>query len=109
MKGADHHLRRIDQAVVQSVNCTRLESAGPVRLFQLASETRVTVGDPSECEEAILELTGQQGSVLQVLERLSLGVQNCLYALDDFIAVGQEELEQFDMCLKRLLVETRSG
>jgi hypothetical protein len=38
-----------------------------------------------------------------------LGVQYALYSLDDFIAMGQEELEKFDMCPKRYLAKTRSG
>ena len=80
-----------------------------MRFFQLTSKTRLAVGDPSECEEAILEVTRQQGTVLQVFDRLSLGVQHILDALDDLIAMGQEELEKFDMCLKRHLAETRSG
>jgi len=43
------------------------------------------------------------------LDRLSLGVQHALYSLDDVIAMGQEELEKFDMCLKRHVAETRSA
>ena len=58
-------------------------------------------------EEAILEVTRQQGTVLQVFDRLSLGVQHSLYALDDVIATGQEELEKFDMSLKRHLAKTQ--
>ena len=80
-----------------------------MRLFQLTSETRLGVGHSSECEEAILEVTRQKGAVSQVFDRLSLGVQHSLYSLDDVIAMGQEELEKFDVCLKRHLVEMRSG
>ena len=54
-------------------------------------------------------MTRQKGTVLQVFDRLSVGVQHSLYSLDDFIAMGQEELEKFDMCLKRHLARTRSG
>jgi hypothetical protein len=57
----------------------------------------LAVGDTRECEEAILEVTRQKGSVLQVCDRLSLSVQDALYVLDDFMATGQEELEKFDM------------
>jgi hypothetical protein len=46
---------------------------------------------------------------LQVFDRLSLGVQDPLYALDDVGAIRQEELEKFDMCLKRHLTRARSG
>jgi hypothetical protein len=46
-----------------------------MRLFQLTSKPRLVVGDARECEEAI----------------------PCLYSLDDFIAMGREELEQFDL------------
>ena len=80
-----------------------------MRVFQLTSKTRLAVGDPTEGEEAILEATRQEGSVLQVVARLSLGVQYFLYFLDDFMAIGQEELEKFDMCLKRHLATTWSG
>jgi hypothetical protein len=52
----------------------------------------LAVGDPGECEEAILEVTRQKRAVLQVLDRLSPGVQYPLYPLDDAIAMGQEEL-----------------
>ena len=67
------------------------------------------MGDPRECEEALLEVTRQKGTVLQVFDRPSLGVQHPLYSLDDVIAMGQEELEKFDMRLKRHLARTRSG
>jgi hypothetical protein len=68
-----------------------------VRFFQLTSETRLAVGDTCECEEAILEVAGKKGTVPQVFDRLSSSVQYCLYSLDDFIAMGQEELEKFDV------------
>jgi hypothetical protein len=80
-----------------------------MRFFQLTSQVRLAVGDPSEREEAILKVTRQKGTVLQVFDRLSLGVQHPLYSLDDFIAMGQEELEELDMCSKRHLARTRSG
>ena len=66
-------------------------------------------GDPGESEKAILEVTRQKGTVLQVFDRLSLGAQQPLYAFDEFVAMGQEDLEKFDVCLKRHLAETRSG
>jgi hypothetical protein len=72
-----------------------------MRFFQLASQTRLVVGDATESEEAVLEMTRQKARVLQVLDRLSLGVQQPLYSLDDFIAMGQEQLEKFDMRVKR--------
>src|SRR5262245_47060796 len=97
MKAADHHLRRIDQAVMQSRNVARLESACPMRFFQLTSQTRLAVGDLGEGEEAILKVAIQNGTVLQVFDRLSLGVQQPLYSLNDFIAMGQEESEKFDV------------
>ena len=93
---------------MQSGNLTRPESTCPMRFFQLTSETRLAVGDPTECEEAILKVTRQKGTVLQVFDRLSLGVQHSLYSLDDVIAMGQEELEKFDMCLKRHLARIQS-
>ena len=83
------------------------ESTCPMRVFQLTSKTRLAVGDPNE--EAILEVTGQKGAVLQVFDWLSLGVQQPLDPFDDVIAMGQEELEKFDMCLKRHLAGTWPG
>src|SRR5688572_14123504 len=109
MKRANHHLRRIDQAVMQSGNLTRPEATCPMRFFQLPAQTLLAGPDASEGEEALLELTGQQGSVLQVCDRLSLSVQHFLNALDDFIAMGQEDPEKFDVCLKRHLAGARSG
>jgi hypothetical protein len=69
--------------------------------FELPSEKRLAVGEARKREEAILEVTRQKGTVSQVLDRLSLGVQHALYSFDELIATGQEELEKFDMCLKR--------
>ena len=80
-----------------------------MRSFQLTSETRLALGDPRECEEAILKVTRQEGTVLQVLDRLSLSVQHSFDAFDEFVAVGQEELEQFDMCLKRPVVDAKNA
>ena len=94
---------------MQSRKLTRPESTGPMRFLQLTSKTRVALADPSEREEAILKVMGQQGTVLQVFDRLSLGVQHSLYSLDDVIAMGQEEVEEVDMCLKRHLAKMRSG
>src|SRR4030095_628337 len=37
----------------------------------------------------------------QIWDRLSLGVQQPLYSLDDFIAVGKEQLKKFDVRVKR--------
>src|SRR5205823_449798 len=56
IEGAQHHLRRVRRAVMQSRNLTGPESPGPMRLFQLTSETRLTVGHPADCEKAILEV-----------------------------------------------------
>src|SRR5262244_2687991 len=46
-------------------------------------------------------MTRQKSAVLQVWSRFSLRVQQALDALDDLIATGQEEVEKFDVCLKR--------
>jgi hypothetical protein len=100
MKAADHHLRWIGQAVVQSRKLTRPEPICPVRVFQFTTQARLIVGESGECEETILEETRQTGTVLQVLDRLSLSVQYPLDAFNKFIATGQEELEKFEMCLK---------
>src|SRR5687767_3911270 len=80
-----------------------------MRCFRLPSKARLAVGDSSECEEAILEVTKQQGAVLQVFKRLPLGVQEPLDSLDDVVSMRQEEFEQFDMRLKRHLTTTRSS
>ena len=78
-----------------------------MRFFQLTSQARLALRDPSKGEEAILEVTRQNGTVLQVFERLPLGVQQPLYSLDDVVAMGQEELEKLDVGLKRHLAEKR--
>ena len=80
-----------------------------MRFLQLTSKTRLGVSDRRECEEAILKVTRQKGSILQIVDRLSLGVQYPLYSLDDVSAMGQEELEKFDIRLKWHLARTRSG
>ena len=76
-----------------------------MRFFQLASETSLAGGDRSARKEAILEMAGQKRPVLQVLDRLSLGVQNGLYALDDIFAMRQKKPQQLDVCLKRRLTK----
>src|SRR5262245_30903955 len=108
MKSADHQLRWIDQAVMQAGKHTRLESTRPMRAFQLASKTRLALRNPSACEETILDMTRQHGTVSEIFNRLPLGVQHALQAFDDLVAMGQEELKQFDMCLKRHVGGTRS-
>jgi hypothetical protein len=80
-----------------------------MRFLQLTSETRLVAGDVMECEEAILKVTREEGNVLEVLDRLALGVQQPLYFLDDFIAMGQEQLEKCDMRVKRHVVKTLWG
>ena len=95
----------MDQVVMQILNLTRSESRGPMRFFQLASETFLAGGDRSACKEAILEMAGQKRVVLQVPDRLSLGVQNGLYALDDIFAMRQKQSQQLDVCLKRHLTK----
>lgn len=77
-----------------------------MRFFQLTSKARLVVGDRSECEEAIHKVTGQNGTVLQVLHRLSLGVQQALDSLDDFFAMSQEQSHKLDMLLKRHRAKT---
>ena len=74
---------------MQSGKLARPEPAGPMRFFQLTSKTRLAVRDPG-CEEAVLEVSREQGTVLIGGVRLSLGVQNPFDSLDDFIAMGQE-------------------
>jgi hypothetical protein len=73
-----------------------------MRFFQLTSKTRLVASDASGCEEAILKVPREKGTVLQVLDRLPLSVQQPLYPLDDFIAMAQEQLEKFDMRVKQL-------
>jgi hypothetical protein len=75
--------------------------------FQLTAQARLAMGDPDE--ETILEVTREKETVVKVFRRLSLRVQQPLYSLDDVIAMGQEELEKLDVCLKRHLDHTRSG
>src|SRR5579884_3350317 len=53
IKGAHHHLRGMDQVIMQIPNRARPESRAPMRFFQLASETSRAPG------EAILEIARQ--------------------------------------------------
>jgi len=101
MEAANHHLRRMDQVVMKIVNLTRSESSGPMRFFQLASETSLAGGDRTACEEAILEMAGQETEVLQVSRRFSPGVQQGLDALNDIFTIRQEKPQQPGVCLKR--------
>jgi hypothetical protein len=78
-----------------------------MRFFQSTSQTRLVGRDPGQSKEAIFEVTGKKGTVLQVFNRLSLSVQHSFYTLDDALAVGQEELEKFDVFVKRHLARTR--
>src|SRR5436305_2106230 len=87
IKGTNHHLRRMDQIVIKTLNLTRSESRGPMRFFQLASQTFLAGDDRRVCKEAILEVAGQHGAVLQIRGRLSLSIQNALDALDDILAM----------------------
>ena len=76
------------------VNLSRFESRGPMRFFQLAPQmsldTFLAVRDCSARKETILEMAGQKRVVLQVPDRLSLGVQDGLYVLDDTFAMRQK-------------------
>ena len=80
-----------------------------MRFFQLTFETRLSLGDPGEREEAVLEVARQKRTVLQIFGRLSLGVQYALYPLDDGVAMSEEESEEFDVCLERYLARARAG
>jgi hypothetical protein len=115
----------MDQVVMQTLNLTRSESSGPMRGFQLAAEqlaslffdahngpfglcacaTSLARGDCGACKEAIVEMAGQKRLVLQVLDRLSLGVQKGLYALDDLYAMRQKQPQELNVCLKRHLTK----
>ena len=77
--------------------------------LQLTSQTRLAVGGVGGCKEAIFKVTRQTGRVPQVFDRPSLSVQQSFYSLDDVIAMGQEEVKEFDVGLKRRLARTRSG
>jgi hypothetical protein len=92
----------MDQVVMQTLNLTRSESPGPMRFFQLAPEKFLAGGGRSASKEAILEMAGQKRVVLQIPDRLSLGVQNGLNALDDIFAMRQKQSQQLDVRLKRL-------
>jgi len=51
----------------------------------------------------------QKGTVSQVFDGLSLGVQYSFDPIDDLTAMGEQELEKLDVCLKRHLGGPRSG
>src|SRR5690606_3918244 len=98
---ARHHLGRMHQIVVQLRNVTRLESAGPMRLFELAAKTSLAGRDCRQREEAILEVTRQKRTIVQILRRSSLGVQESFHAADDRPAVREERAQQLDMRVER--------
>jgi hypothetical protein len=91
----------MDQVVMEILNLTRCESAGPMRGFQLSSETSLAGADRSAFKEAILEMAGQERPILQVADWPSLRIQNGLYALDDRFAMRQKQSQQFGVRLKR--------
>ena len=99
MKASHHHLGGIGEPVVKSGDLARPESICPMRFLRLAAQTRLVVSGTDE--ETVFEVAGEQGSVLQVLVRLPLSVQQRLDALDDLIATRQEELKKLDVGLKR--------
>src|SRR5262249_39772119 len=76
---------------------------------QLMPKGRLAGGDTSECQEALPKMVRQNGTVPQVLDRLSLSVQHPLYSLDDVVATSQEEVEKLDVGLKLDPAATRSS
>src|SRR3954453_2004849 len=103
MKDAGHDLRRVGEAVVHLRHLARPEPAGSMRRLQLASKTRSALGGAWEREKAVFEETEQEGAVPQICDRLSLSVQQPLYALDDVVARCQEAVKEFDVGVKRYL------
>ena len=93
---------------MQILNLTRSESGGPMRFFQLASEMFLAGTGRRACKEAILEIAGQKRVVLQITDRLLLGVENSLYTLDDIFAMRQKKSQQLDVGLKRYLTKRRA-
>jgi len=69
--------------------------------FQLTSKARLAVGGVRERKEAIFEVARQTRRIPQVFDRPSLGVQQSFYPPDDVIAMGQEEVKEVDVGLKR--------
>ena len=83
---------RVDQVVVYSRHYTRLESTGPVGLAQLTAKSGLAMRYCSACKEAILNVTRQEGAVLQVGERPSVGIQQPLYPFDNVSPLEEEPL-----------------
>jgi hypothetical protein len=61
-----------------------------MRPFQLTAKTKLVAGDGRQREEAILKVASEQAAVLLFPDRPSLGVEQTLYSVDDFNAMGQE-------------------
>src|SRR6185437_1320085 len=99
VKGANGDLRRMDQVIMGVMNLARFESHGPKRGFEPVFESSVVGGEGPV--EAVFEITGQESAVLEVLGRLSLGVEDGFDALDDVFAMGEEEAQEFEVFLKR--------
>jgi hypothetical protein len=74
-----------------------------MRLVQLTHEACSVRAESWKREETTLEVSREQGSVLQIVLRFPLGVQQRLHSLDDLAATRQEHLEQRDVRFKRRL------
>ena len=90
---------------MQSRNVARLEPVFPVRFLQLTSKGCLTVSEARK--ETVLDVTEETSTILQILDRLPLGVQNALQALDDVNAMGEKECEELEMGPKRHLAGRR--
>jgi hypothetical protein len=63
-----------------------------VGLPQLTAKSGLVMGYCGACKEAILKVTREEGAVLQVGDRLSLGIQQSLYSFDNVSPLEEEPL-----------------
>jgi hypothetical protein len=99
-EAADQHLRRIDKIIEKFGHVPGPERARQVCLLQSTPQSRLIGIETGDREEAILYLASQKGTIPQIFLRLPLRIQYDFQLFDDCLAVGQEELQQFDMRLE---------
>jgi hypothetical protein len=80
-----------------------------MHLFKLRSKTNLVGPHCSKCQEAVIQVTGQEKPVLQVLDRLALSIQYALDSLDNFVVAGQIQAQQLNICRKRHRAGTFAG
>gem|GEM_PF-4717213 len=64
-----------------------------MRQFQLIAQAGLCLGESAEGKAAILELVGEQGLILLVIDRLFLAVQQLFDAFNNVSTPADEQLQ----------------